>query len=421
MSKIFTPVEWSNDSNIYEINLRQYTTGGSFVEFGEHLERLRGMGVEILWFMPITPISLEKRKGALGSYYACSSYTTTNPEFGTLQDFKDLVSRAHSMGFKVIIDWVANHTGADHHWTIEHPDFYLKNEHGQFYDTHGWEDVIDLNYYNSEMRKSMISAMRFWVEDCNIDGFRADMAHLVPLDFWREARKELDGIRSLFWLAECEFAIYHEVFDASYTWNWMHKTESFCKGEIPLKELKDLLLAEQTIFPSHALRIYFTSNHDENSWNGTEYEKYGSAAIPLAVFSCTWDGIPLIYSGQEKPNLKRLPFFEKDNIEWSGQNELENFYKTLLHLRKKNSAMKAGDSRSITYLLNSSAEDKLLAFLRKRNEEEVLVLLNLSDSGYEVELYGDYIKGSYTDVFSGLVEQGPKFNLKSWEFRVLTK
>ena len=180
----FSAVPWSLNTSIYEINLRQYTEAGTFVAFQEHLPRLRDMGVGILWFMPITPISIKKRLGTLGSYYACSDYTSTNPEFGTVQDFASLVREAHRLGFKVIIDWVANHTGWDHHWVDTNPGFYKKNAAGEFYDSHGWEDVIDLNYYDHAMRREMVNAMRFWVETCEIDGFRCDMAHLVPLDCW---------------------------------------------------------------------------------------------------------------------------------------------------------------------------------------------------------------------------------------------
>lgn len=188
MYRRFTPVAWTSGSNIYEINIRQYTAAGTFYAFAEHLPRLRDMGVEILWFMPITPISKDVRQGTLGSYYACSDYKAINPEFGTLADFKRLVQKAHDLGFKVIIDWVANHTGWDHVWTKTNPGFFKRNSEGKFYDTNGWHDVIDLNFYDQHLRKAMIDAMRFWVKECDIDGFRCDMAHLVPLDFWRQAR-----------------------------------------------------------------------------------------------------------------------------------------------------------------------------------------------------------------------------------------
>ncbi|HTB26881.1 MAG TPA: alpha-amylase family glycosyl hydrolase, partial [Puia sp.] len=312
----FKTVSWALDSNIYEVNLRQYTRKGSFRAFAAHLERLRDMGIEILWFMPITPISKTGRLGTLGSYYACSDYMNTNPEFGTVEDFKWLVERAHEYGFKVIIDWVANHTGWDHVWTTEHPEFYRKNTEGAFYDAHGWADVIDLNYDRRELRIAMIRAMQFWLETCNIDGFRCDMAMLVPLDFWKEARRILDNIKPLFWLAECEEIMYHEVFDVTYTWKMVHIMEAYWKKTSDMQGLFQVLYYYKHQFPARAIRTYFTSNHDENSHSGTEYERLGEAAMTFAVFCCLYDGIPMIYSGQEIPNLKRLLFFDKDEIDW---------------------------------------------------------------------------------------------------------
>ena len=202
MSEAFRPVDWIYSSNIYEVNLRQYTSEGTIDAFIRELPRLKDMGIGILWFMPITPISKDKRLGSLGSYYACSDYTAINPEYGTLEDFVRLVREAHAIGMRVIIDIVANHTGWDHRWTREHPDYYRHNHEGEFFDPHGWADVIDLNYDNPALRKAMIDVLRFWIQQADVDGFRCDMAMLVPLDFWREARLELDKMKPLFWMGE---------------------------------------------------------------------------------------------------------------------------------------------------------------------------------------------------------------------------
>ena len=419
---MFRPADWTLNTNLYEVNLRQYTPEGTFAAFAPHLKRLREMGVEVLWFMPITPISREGRQGTLGSYYACSDYTSTNPEFGSVADFKSLVKEAHALGFKVIIDWVANHTGLDHWWTQQHPEYYARNAQGKFYDKHGWHDVIDLNYYNHQMRHFMIEAMKFWVNECDIDGFRCDMAHLVPLDFWRKARTELDAIRPLFWLAETETIDYHQAFDASYTWNWMHQTEKFFKGNLNLFGLQKTLDDYRVQFPPESLRLYFTANHDENSWNGTEYEKYGDGALPLAVFSCTWEGLPLIYSGQEIANHKRLKFFDKDTIHWTGKNELHDFYKTLLQLRKSNPALKAIDSPAAR--VPTTADDHIFCFARKNGERELLVMLNFSALDLKFELRAENIKGKYRDVFKNDIHQLPAekhIELNAWNYLVLEK
>jgi alpha-amylase len=425
MEKQFVPVDWSYNTNIYEVNLRQYTPEGTFNAFAKELPRLRDMGVEVLWFMPITPISEEKRLGSLGSYYACADYKAVNPEFGTIEDFKDIVNKAHSLGFKVIIDWVANHTGWDHCWTREHPDFYRRNLEGHFYDAHGWNDVIDLNYDNRELRNTMIGCMRFWVETCHIDGFRCDMAMLVPLDFWREARTELDNIKPLFWLAECEEIDYHEVFDATYSWKWLHKMEAYWKKQTDISGLDEILHYYSNMFPATAFRALFTSNHDENSHSGSEYERLGDAAKAFAVLCCTWNGLPLIYSGQELPNRKRLLFFDKDCIEWNGHCELHDFYKKLLLLRKDHPALRAGDTAVITQRVITDANHFVFAFLRKNGAGEVLVVLNLSnDDKPLVRIADDSIHGNFINLFSQAERDfntEKYFALRAWEYQVYYK
>lgn len=418
MPRRFTAVDWISGSNIYEINVRQYTAAGTFNAFAEHLPRLHEMGVEILWFMPITPISKEVRQGTLGSYYAASDYTAINPEFGTLADFKRLVQQAHTMGFKVIIDWVANHTGWDHVWTKTNPEYYKRNDAGKFYDTNGWHDVIDLNFYDGGLRKAMIDAMRFWVEQADIDGFRCDMCHLVPLDFWREAREQLDRVKPLYWLGETEDAPYLAVFDSWYTWRWMSATEKYCRHEKTMAELLQVLDLYKNNFPSDDLGAFFTTNHDENSWNGTEYEKYGHAARALAVFSCTWKGIPLIYSGQELPNRKRLKFFDKDPIEWNGQFELQAFYQTLLRLRRNHPALQNGDAPE---LISIPASEPVFAFVRTSGDRHVIVVLNLSPNDISVKLPEHHITKKFTDIFDGTtIAPGSEIlpAMKSWDYKV---
>ena len=422
MPRLFTPVAWSSHTNIYEVNIRQYTPEGTFNAFALHIPRLADMGVEILWMMPITPISKEGRKGTMGSYYACADYTNTNPEFGTLQDFGNLVKQAHEAGMKVIIDWVANHTGLDHVWTTTHPEYFKKNIEGKFYDTHGWDDVIDLNYYDQSMRNAMIAAMGFWVKECDIDGFRCDMAHLVPLDFWRQARAALQPLKPLFWLAETEDTPYLEVFDCCYAWRWMHLSEDFAKGKAELKGLVALLKEYEQEYPIGTCPLFFTANHDENSWNGTEYEKYDGAVMPLAVFNFTWSGIPLIYSGQELPSLKRLKFFDKDPIEWTGQNQLHDFYKALARLRKTHPAVDNG-GQGFPLMVATTHNDKVFAYLRQYNNRQVLVVLNLSPQPVSVTLPEGYVQGIFSNIFDGklfTITPGLSIEMNAWGYLVLT-
>ena len=414
----YKKVEWINGANIYEVNIRQYSEEGTFGAFAKHLHRLKDMGVEILWMMPVTPISIEKRQGTLGSYYACSSYTAINAEYGTIDDFKALVNEVHRLDMKIIIDWVANHTGWDHHWTKEQADWYIKDDSGNFTEQNGWQDVIDLNYQNEDMRAAMIDAMMFWIRECNIDGFRCDMAHLVPLDFWKTARQKCDELKPLLWLAECDVADYHEAFDISYAWDWMHVSEKLSKQIASIQHMDDVL-DKYTHYPNDALKLFFTSNHDENSWNGTEYEKYGGAAKAFAVFCCTWPGIPLIYSGQEMPNYKRLKFFDKDPIEWNNKFELHEFYKSLLRLKKNNTALQnAGNLNRLV----TGADDKIFAYLLSHENNKVVVLINFSPEEKIVfKIQHEKLGASYYNLFSGLqytLNNEEKFEMQPWEYAV---
>ena len=422
----FTPVDWAHHTNIYEVNIRQYSPEGTLNAFATHLPRLKDMGVHTIWFMPLQPIGKLHRKGTLGSYYSISDYVSLNQEYGALDDFRGLVNKAHSLGMKVIIDWVANHTSWDHVWTETNPDFFSKNEYGHFRPPYpDWSDVIHLNYENKELWNAMVDAMQFWVINFNIDGFRCDMAHLVPLNFWKYARTELDKNKKLFWLAETEDAHYHEAFDVSYTWEFLHTMEAYWKRETGIYGLDAVLQRYNYAFPKNAIRMFFTSNHDENSHSGSEYERLSYAARPFAVFCATWNGIPLIYSGQELPNTRRLQFFEKDPIHWTGNFGLHSFYKSLLELRSHHPALRAGDENGMTYRISTSANEQVFSFLRKNGEREVLVILNLSaNDGLHVEIRNEIISGKYKNVFTGeLIDFTPSKTLmiKAWDYLVLEK
>jgi glycosidase len=412
-------------TNIYEVNLRQYTTEGTFNAFAKHLPRLKKMGVQTLWFMPIHPIGKEKRLGILGSYYSISDHKAVNPEFGTLDDFKRLISAAHKLGFKIIIDWVANHTSWDHIWAKKHSEFYEKDSGGNFHSPFDWEDVAQLDHKNAGQQAAMIDAMKYWVNECDIDGFRCDMAHLVPISFWKKARTELDQLKPLFWLAETEEPTYHEVFDASFTWEFLHKMEEYARGGTTIKGLDEVLNKYETGFPGHAIRMFFTSNHDENSHSGSEYERMGDAAIPFAVLCATWGGIPLVYSGQELPLKRRLDFYNKDEIPWTGNNALHDFYKTLLNLHSSHPALRASDADVKNFRIKTSDDAQVLAYLRKKEEREVLVILNLSaKNDLHFKITDENVTGIFKNVFSG-IENDPgeekKLVMQGWEYQVYEK
>ncbi|HEY0434434.1 MAG TPA: alpha-amylase family glycosyl hydrolase [Chitinophagaceae bacterium] len=419
----FRPPDWVRQTNIYEVNIRQYTHEGTFKAFIPHLPRLKDMGVETLWLMPVTPISKKNRKGVLGSYYAASDYTSVNPEFGTLDDLRILVREAHIQGFRMIIDWVANHTGWDHKWTIEHPDYYkINTDTGDFIRASGMDDIIELNFGNPDLVAAMINAMRFWITECDIDGFRCDLAFWVELKFWQQARRELDTSKPLFWLGELdplEHPEYMGAFDAAYTWRWMHRTEEYYKQRLPFPVLT-AILTEYEAVGNGSMRAWFTSNHDENSWNGTEYEKYGDMAKALAVFSCTWNGLPLIYSGQELPNHKRLKFFEKDEIPWTGECELELFYTKLLSLHKRHPALAAGDPAAALVKLEMADDQRVLAYVRETGDASLTVVLNFS--GDPVDYRSAHLHAQFRDVFSGeALALSGTLSLQAWSYTVLER
>ena len=413
---------WSKQSNVYEVNLRQYSSSGSIKAFQKHLPRLKKMGVEILWFMPITPIGIEGRKmtsDEMGSYYAVRNYQAFNPEHGNLGDFKSFVKKAHSMGFKVITDWVANHSALDNHWVKAHPNFYVKDSTGKLISPFDWSDVYKLNYKDRELRDSMIASMQFWLKEANIDGFRCDVAEEVPADFWKECISSLKKTKDVFMLAEGNKAWLHEAgFDETYAWDMMGTMTDLYAKKITLKKFDSSLNASIASFPKNAFRLYFTSNHDENSWNGTEFEKYGDAYKTFAVFTQTiYQSVPLIYNGQEEPNKKRLRFFVKDTIQW-GKYSNAAFYKALLTLRRSNPALAADAAYR---RLSSSSDDAIFSYVREKGGHKAVVILNLSDKEQRFTINDKIITGNPYNIFIYANEKiGTKhqFNIEPWGYIV---
>lgn len=415
---------WSKNANIYEVNIRQFTPEGTFKAFEEHLPRLKEMGVDILWLMPVHPIGEVKRKGTLGSYYSIKDYKAVNPEFGTMEDFKSLVEKVHEMDMKLILDWVANHTSWDNWWIKENPDWYTKDSLGNFVAPYDWTDVADLNYDNMEMREAMTDALKFWVVEADIDGYRCDVAGEVPTDFWEDAVSQLREIKPVFMLAESEEPEHHnEAFDMTYAWELHHLMNMIAKGEAPADTILEYYERQDSKFPSKAYRMIFTSNHDENSWNGTEFERMGDGAQTFAVLSATLPGMPLIYSGQEAAFDRRLEFFEKDQIDW-GNYEYKDFYHKLLKLKHENQALWNGDFGGEMTVLETGAPEDVFVFLRQKNDNLVFTLTNLSPEKQNLNIETSIAEGNYQELFSGdLSEIGNNMSisLEPWEYRVFVK
>ena len=412
---------WIMQGNIYEVNVRQYTPEGTFKAFEKHLDRLKEMGVQTLWFMPINPISKVDRKGSLGSYYAVSSYTAVNPEFGTMDDWKALVKEAHEKGFKVIIDWVPNHTGADHYWLEKHPAFYvIDSATGKAKMAADWADTRKLNYANPELRDTMIAQLKFWIKESDLDGFRCDVASDVPDDFWKRCISELRKEKNIFMLAEGDKpSLNADGFDATYGWNEFAMLKRIAKGTRSASALDSSLSRIDTSFPKNTLRMLFTSNHDENTWNKADYETMpGESHAPFAVLTQTMKhAVPLIYSGQEEPFLRAIKFFDKDTITF-GKYARADFYKKLLAVRKSNEALSANAD---FVRANTNADDKVYAYFRQMNNKKVLVILNFSNTAVKVQSHIPLIIGNATELFSGKSEdlkRGSEFDLKPWGYLV---
>lgn len=392
---------WFDDAVIYEVNLRQYTKEGTISAFKDHLPRLQELGVKILWFMPIYPISKVKRNGSLGSYYSVQDYKAVNEEFGTFQEFKDLVQVCHELGFKVILDWVPNHTGWDNQWVYDHPEWYTQ-VNGKIIQPAGtnWTDVADLDYSNEEMQKAMIDALSYWIKEANIDGYRCDVAGKVPVDFWNKAIKELNSIKPIFMLAEDSdnMSLLSNGFTANYGWSLLAAINKSSDGNGCARTIKRELLRVPVIYPDGTLPMNFLTNHDENSWNGTTTERLGNSVDAMNVLMFTSPGLPLIYSGQEGSLDKRLEFFDKDEIDWSDLSKQE-FYKNLINLKKENPALWNNNIQGKLTFINTT-NNQLLVFIRKKDDNTVITGINLSNETINATCdFGEYA-GKYNDYFN---------------------
>lgn len=422
MSQKYTFPEWARNQVIYEVNLRQYSPGGTLSEFRQHLPRLKELGAGILWFMPLQPVGIKNRKGSLGSYYSIRNYCELDPAYGTMDEFIALVNEIHSMGMYVILDWVANHTAWDHHWVEEFPAFYRRNEVGEVHPPFPeWEDVIGLDYTNCDLRNEMIESMKFWLKTADIDGFRCDMAMLVPTDFWNEARYELETVKPVFMLAEAEQRdLTEEAFDVLYNWNLMHVWDDIAKGKYTADEIRWRVPSEITDFPQGADNMLFISNHDENSWNGSEIERLNFGLEAFAVLIFTLPGMPMLYSGMEAGNYRRLEFFDKDCIEWK-QDKMATLYSKLAHLRMYNPALWSLQPKSDFQILTTDRDDKILFFKRESSGNKVMAVINLSNEHIDFQLTGSGFQGNYIDVIYEIpliIGDSPCLSLDAWGYKV---
>ncbi|SFN39479.1 Glycosidase [Bizionia echini] len=427
---------------IYEANIRQYSPEGTFDAFTKDIPQLKQLGVKVIWLMPVFPISETKRKATggenskfasdfpeeeqskyLGSYYAVSDFTKINPEFGTIEDFRELVAQAHENGIYVILDWVPNHTGWDHTWIKNHPDYYTQNEAGEIIhpkDT-DWTDVADLNYDNQDMRKEMIADMEYWITNENIDGFRCDVAGSVPTDFWEQAIPELRKQKDIFMLAEAwePELLKGNLFDMAYAWDGHHLLNSLAKQEKSLKDFKTYIDKVSNDYEANDILMNFVTNHDENSWNGTVKERMGKASEVMTALTYVLPGMPLIYSGQEYDLDHRLKFFEKDSFPKNKGNTWK-LLEQLGVLKQTNDAINGGKNPASFKILETSNVN-ILKIEREKNGKKLVFIANISDA---VQTEKNTLVGTFLDYMADKTvdfKADETIALQPWEYKILIK
>jgi glycosidase len=415
---------WLKDAVIYQLNTRQFSQEGTFKAAQKELPRIKAMGVDIIWLMPIHPIGVKNRKGSLGSPYSIKDYYEVNPEFGTKADLKNFVDAAHKQGMRVILDLVANHTAWDNELAKTHPDFYDKDWKGNFHPTpwFDWSDIIDLNYDNPKLRKYMTQMMVYWVKNYGIDGYRADVAGAVPTDFWENARQELDKIKPVFMLGEWQQRDLHRnAFDATYAWDWHKTAKNVAQSKADATAFHGYYSESESSWPLAAIRLNYIENHDSNSWEGTVNENFGQAQRAMMALQFVAEGIPMIYNGQEACNNKRLEFFEKDAIKWQ-KCDYDSYLTKLSAYKTANSALHNGKWGARMIKVENNQPQKVFSFVRKNTKNKVLAVFNFSKEPVKFSFNDELPLGTYKDFDNNnVVIDKNEQNLPAWGFAIYSQ
>ncbi len=420
--------EWSYSAVLYEMNVRQLTPEGTLKAAEAKLEFLRSIGIDAVWLMPIYPIGQEQRKGSLGSYYSIADYCAVNPEFGSMADFDSFVAKAHALGIKVLIDWVANHTSRDAVWLRTKPaDWYEREADGAAKVPWDWTDTAKLDYSNRAVWRGQIEAMRFWVERHDVDGFRCDMAMLMPIEFWQEASAVLRAVKpDIFMLAEAEeLNLFDRAFDMGYAWEIHHMMCDIAKGARRVWDLRNTLYADREKYPPRAMRMMFTSNHDENTWSGSEFTRFGDALDVMTALTFLWEAaMPLIYTGQEIGFDRSFAFFDRDPIVDYRPDRHTELYRRFVALKHGEKALQAGERGGRMIEIENNANDCIMTFVREMDDSRVVALLNLSPYTIHADFNTGIYAGRYIDTMSGEETELPAHverDMAPWSYTVLRK
>lgn len=394
----FDKVPATADIAMYEVNMRAFSATGDLRGVQGRLDEIKDLGINVVWLMPIYP---EGNLRSVGSPYSIKNYTQINPEYGNLEDLRLLVKEAHKRDMAVILDWVANHTAWDHPW-MEDPDWYTQDASGNIISPEGmgWDDVADLNYGNQEMRREMIKAMKYWVLEANVDGYRCDYAEGVPVDFWKQAIDTLRAIpdREIIMFAEAvDKKLFGAGFDLTFGWDFYHRLKEVVNNNTSAAVLGTANTADYNNVPegSHVLR--WIDNHDDNAWENTPVNIFKGQKGALAAFVLTayMGGVPLIYNGQEVGYPEQLGFFDNNTsrIDWNANPETLSEYKKILAFRNQNNAIKRGT-------IETYSSNDVMTFKRILGEEEVLVMVNVRARAIDYTLPASLKDTSWQDAFT---------------------
>lgn len=418
--------DWTRDAVLYQLNTRQFTGEGTFKAAQKQLPRLVAMGVDIIWLMPIHPIGEVNRKGSLGSPYAVRDYRAVNPELGTEVEFRAFVAEAHRLGLKVILDWVANHSAYDNPLTLSHPEWYTRTPEGALMSPAGtdWSDVADFDYSQTALRRYMTESLVYWVREFGIDGYRADVAGYVPTDFWETARAELDKVKPVFMLAEWEQRDLHaRAFDVTYGWGWKEAMQRLVKSGEGAGPIRGYYAGQSETWPRAAMRMVYTENHDQNSWDGAAAAIYGPAYEAAIALSFTGSGLPLIYNGQEADNDRQLQFFERDPIIWKEGRHAALFAK-LIALKTAHPALHNGRFGAGMVEVPTSEASDVYAFIRGEKGARVFAVFNLSPRPHQLRFDKARHHGGYIDALTGAPARfagSETLDLPAWGYRIYTE
>ena len=416
--------QWVRDAVVYEVNERTFSPSGTFNGITARLDSLRAVGVTVLWLMPIHPIGQLKKKGDIGSPYAVRDYYQVNPAFGTVADFKRLVTEAHQRGMKVLIDIVANHTAWDN-TMMSNKAYYRQDARGNVVSPYDWTDVAALNYANPALRKYMIDMMTYWLRGFDLDGFRCDAAGEVPTDFWDEARAALEKVKpDIMMLAEASKPeLLVKAFDVDYAWPFYHTMASVIKDGQSASTIRATWDTERAQFPKGALHLRFTENHDEKR----AIARFGErGAVAAAALVLTMDGVPLLYNGQEAGDVTESgapALFERLPVFWQGverRPEIPGFFHQMIALRREHPALRQG---TLQWLRNSD-DDRVVTFARGDGHEQFIIAVNLTNRPFTGTVQ---TTGTYTDVTPAIGPDSarsgalPALSLPAWGFRIFRR